>query len=83
MGGCHLKPILASKKKRISGNLYNGTESVKVETEVGCYQKYYSGIAKAINNEGFCPVSSEDSLNVIKILELAEESNRNRKTVTL
>ncbi len=71
------------EEKADFGTLYNGTESVKVETEVGCYQKYYSGIAKALNNEGVCPVSSEDALNVIKILELAEESNRNRKTVTL
>jgi scyllo-inositol 2-dehydrogenase (NADP+) len=65
------------------GTLYNGTDAVKVNTEAGCYQEYYSGIAKAINNKGVCPVKCGDALNIIKIIELAEFSSRTGKTVAL
>jgi len=65
------------------GTLYKCEKTVKVETEVGCYQQYYSGVSKAIRNDGVCPVSGEDALDVIKILELAENSTREGKTVTL
>lgn len=72
-----------AEEKEDFGILYNGEKSVKVETELGCYQQYYSGISKAIGNGGVCPVSGEDAMKVIKILELAEISSREGKTVTL
>ena len=71
------------EEKENFGTLYNDETAVKVGTAVGCYQQYYSGISKAIRGDGVCPVSGEDALNVIKILELAENSNREGKTVLL
>jgi len=47
-----------------------------IETETGCYQQYYVGIADTINKGVESPVSCEDAVNVIKILELADESHR-------
>ena len=58
------------------GTLYHENKKRQVETEVGCYQHFYVGIANAIKNGIDCPVNCEDAINVIKILELAEESSR-------
>jgi len=57
------------------GTLYSEAGNTIIATEVGCYQEYYSGICRAIMGKGVPPVSCEDALRVIKILELAELSS--------
>jgi len=65
------------------GTLYKGQQVTQVDTDIGCYQEYYSGIARAINNKGISPVSSEDALKVIRILELALMSSEQSQTIYL
>jgi len=65
------------------GTLYDSDGSRPVETEAGRYQDYYRGIAEAIENGAPPPVSAEDALAVIRVMELAEASQRKGKTVTL
>ena len=65
------------------GTLYMESNNTQIETEVGCYQQYYLGIAEAINKGSVCPVSSEDAARVIKILELAECSSRDGITISI
>ena len=45
-------------------------------SEKGNYAEYYSEIYEAIKNNKLLPVSAEDGLNVIKIIETAFESNK-------
>ncbi|GAA4096655.1 oxidoreductase [Zhongshania borealis] len=65
------------------GRVYSEFASELVETEIGCYQKYYEEIAAAIRLGGQNPVNPADAVNVIHILELAEESSRSGKTLWL
>ncbi len=70
------------EEKEYFGTLYDGERAVRVETEAGCYQQYYSAFFKAIRKGWAYPVSGEEALNVIKILELAGINIRDGKTVT-
>ncbi|MEO6290854.1 MAG: Gfo/Idh/MocA family oxidoreductase [Ginsengibacter sp.] len=45
-------------------------------SERGNYNDYYDGIAEAIRNDKPLPVTAEDGLNVIKIIEAAYKSNQ-------
>ena len=63
------------------GTLYNESGRSRVETEAGCYQHYYAAIAAAIGDVDAGPVSSEDALDVIRILELAETSQARGRTI--
>ncbi|WP_086929531.1 oxidoreductase [Agarilytica rhodophyticola] len=63
------------------GTLFKEDGANLVETEVGCYQHYYSAIANAINNNTASPISGAQAINVIQILELAELSSRKGITV--
>ncbi|WP_028868667.1 oxidoreductase [Psychromonas arctica] len=58
------------------GTLYTEDALVAVKTELGGYQHFYQGIAHAINNAGQVPVSAEDALWNIRLIELAMESER-------
>lgn len=57
------------------------TSTSQVETEVGCYQEFYSQLALAINGDGKCPVSGEEVLSVVKIIEFAEISSKEGRTI--
>jgi len=70
------------------GILYsNSKESIiiseEITTEPGDYQQFYLAIAKAINSGEPVPVSGEDAVNVIKILELAVQSSITGLTIIL
>ena len=54
-----------------------------IQSEKGNYAEYYSGIYNAIRNGKAVPVSAEDGLNVIKIIETAIKSNKEKKVVEL
>jgi len=58
------------------------TISEEMTTEHGDYPQFYSAIAEAINNGEPVPVSGEDAVNVIKILELAVQSSIAGQTIT-
>ncbi len=54
-----------------------------VESESGNYGDFYSAMYEAIRNGKPVPVSSQDGLNVIKIIEAANESNLKKHVVDL
>jgi len=54
-----------------------------VSTERGNYLAYYDGIYEAIRNKKQPPVTAEDGLNVIRIIEAAYKSNNEKKVITL
>ena len=45
--------------------------------------EYYDGIYKALRNNKQLPVSAEEGLNVIKIIESALKSHKERKVIYL
>jgi scyllo-inositol 2-dehydrogenase (NADP+) len=55
----------------------------KLPTIKGNYMKYYDGIYEAIRNKKHPPVTAEDGLKVIRIIEAAYESNNEKKVVEL
>lgn len=65
------------------GTLFTESNKTRIETEAGSYQKYYIAVADAINFGKGCPVSGEDAIEVMKILELAEQSSRDGLTISI
>ena len=65
------------------GTLYLENSKQQIDTETGCYQQYYLKMVDAINNGGASPVNSEEVVNVIKIIELAEISSQQGRTVSM
>jgi scyllo-inositol 2-dehydrogenase (NADP+) len=54
-----------------------------INSEQGNYNEYYDGIYGAIRENKPLPVTPEEALNVIKIIEAAYKSNEIRKAVTV
>ncbi|MDQ6764067.1 MAG: Gfo/Idh/MocA family oxidoreductase [Bacteroidota bacterium] len=54
-----------------------------IATERGNYNDYYDGIYEAIRNDKPVPVTAEDALKVIKIIEAAYKSSETGKVVEL
>ena len=52
-----------------------------IGSERGNYADYYDGIYEAIRNDKPVPVSGEDALNVIKIIETAFKSSDEKKVI--
>lgn len=65
------------------GTFYNMEDSERVKTELGCYQNYFSEMAKAIRGEQQPPVAASDALKTIELIELAMESSRLGKTLAV
>ncbi len=59
----------------------NGRE--KVKTEQGNYYQYYDEVYKAITENKAMPVTADEGINVMKIIEAAVKSNSERKLVSL
>jgi scyllo-inositol 2-dehydrogenase (NADP+) len=55
----------------------------KVETLPGNYLDYYEGVYKAIAENKEMPVTASDGINVMRIIEAAELSSKEKKVVTL
>ncbi len=54
-----------------------------VPTLNGDYMAYYEGIYQALRNNKSVPVSATDGMNVIKIIEAALQSNKEKRVVEL
>jgi len=54
-----------------------------IPSEQGNYGEYYDGIYEAIRNEKSLPVTAEDGLKVIQIIEAAYKSNETKRVVDL
>ena len=54
-----------------------------ISSEQGNYGEYYNGIYEAMRNDKPVPVSAEDGLKVIKIIEIAFKSSNEKKVVEI
>ena len=54
-----------------------------VETLPGAYEAFYRGMADAIAEGAPVPVKPEDAADVVRIIELALRSHRERRTIDL
>jgi scyllo-inositol 2-dehydrogenase (NADP+) len=54
-----------------------------VESSRGDYAEYYEGIYNAIRNDQPLPVTAEEGMNVIKIIEAAGTSHREKRVIEL
>jgi len=53
----------------------------KVKSEIGDYREYYIDINRSIRQKKTAAVSPSDARNVIRLLELANESSKNKHTI--
>jgi predicted dehydrogenase len=65
------------------GSLVRGDERTPVPTERGAYPRHYEEVAAAIRGEGPPPVSPEDAIGLLEILEAAIESASSGEVVAL
>lgn len=63
------------------GLLHTASGAKPVETESGGYQDFYRGVADSIEAGTPSPVTAEETIPVIGILELAESSHREGRTL--
>lgn len=63
-------------------NLPDGTHE-RIATERGDYKRYYSGVAEAIATGGPPPVTAEDAVTGLKLMELARQSSREGRRISL
>jgi predicted dehydrogenase len=62
----------------------NGKETREyIESEKGNYSEYYDGIYEAVTNNRPLPVTAEDAVKVIKIIETAYKSSQTKRVVEL
>ncbi|WP_050179991.1 oxidoreductase [Domibacillus robiginosus] len=65
------------------GTLYTKEGNEKIVTLPGDYRQYYKGIYHAIRDGQPCPVPCEDGIRTIRIIEAAQQSSREGKTIQL
>ena len=63
-------------------NLPDGTRET-VPTEQGDYRRFYLGVGRAIAGGGAPPVTAEDAVAGLRIMELARESSAEGRRITL
>lgn len=54
-----------------------------IPTLGGNYMTYYDGIYNALRNNEQLPVKAEEAMNVIKVIEIAKRSDKERRVITL
>lgn len=73
--------------KEEEGFLHTEKEGIvikeKIPTEIGNYATYYSLIEKAIRENIEMPVTAQDGINVMRIIDAAFQSNANKKQISL
>ena len=55
----------------------------QVPTLNGDYMEYYEGIYQALRNNGLVPVTGTEGMDVIRVIEAALKSNREKKVIDL
>ena len=77
-------PVKQNWSQEISKNyglVYSETGTQTIVTEWAGYESYYYRLAAAINDDKPVPVTADDALQVIRIIELAMQSNDTQSTV--
>lgn len=57
------------------------TQRETLRTIPGCYQTYYEGIYRSVVSGTASPVSAEEALNVIAVIEFAQRSSSEQRTL--
>ncbi|MCI2252876.1 oxidoreductase [Domibacillus sp. PGB-M46] len=65
------------------GTLYTKEGDEKIVTLPGDYRRYYKEIYQCIRDGKPCPVSGEEGIQVIRVIEAALESSRDKRTIEL
>lgn len=65
------------------GQLHHAEECENLPTQPGAYSQYYRELADALRGKGENPVSAEQALRVMEVIELAEQSSREGRRVAL
>ncbi|PIQ24062.1 oxidoreductase [bacterium (Candidatus Blackallbacteria) CG17_big_fil_post_rev_8_21_14_2_50_48_46] len=71
----------AAEAETAHGTLWFENSHETLPTWTGGYQNYYQALAQALENQGELPVTAQEALNVIYLLELAEQSAQLNKTL--
>jgi len=77
------EPSWADETVEHYGRLYSADSVETVATQRGGYQYYFLTMADAIRSNSDAPVNAKDALWSIKLIELAMESSRLGKTLTI
>lgn len=85
-GACPHPPQWAQEAETAFGTLYTETTKEIVSTELGGYQAFYDQLSKAMkaqftDDRARAPVSVEDALTGLALIRLAEESDRQGRTL--
>jgi len=78
-----MEPSWADETVEQYGRLYSADAVESVVTQRGGYQHYFLTMADAIRSNSEAPVNAEDALWSIRLIELAMESSRLGKTLTI
>lgn len=65
------------------GTLYNSSGNEKIVTLPGDYRHYYQDIYTCIRHGKPCPVSGEDGVKTIRIIEAARASSGEKRTIQI
>lgn len=76
-------PCLGYEGVADNGILYTECDSERITTEPGCYKNYYADIANAICHGRSVPVSAEEGMQVIRLIELAQQSSCSGMTINI
>ena len=81
----HTKNDWGIEPESVWGNLVteiNGVNfSGKIQSEVGDYRGYYANVRDAITNNAPLDVTAEHARNIIRVIELAIQSNDEKRTI--
>lgn len=76
-------PEWGKEPKEIWGTLSTEEGVRKMESEVGDYRNFYRNVYEAIRNNESLEVTPEDARRVIQIIEFAQQSNKEGKTLEI
>jgi len=83
-GARYTDPGVGDEDAQFHGTLTRADGSSEiVPTETGDYRGFYTGIAKAIAEGGPAPVSGEDAVLGLRIMEMARESAAEGRRLSL
>jgi hypothetical protein len=75
-----LLPFLGFSTRSRRGLICNGLWC-RYESVPGSYPSFYTALGKAIRGQGEPPVKVEESIELIRVLELAHQSSREGRTL--
>ena len=70
-------------KNNLTAKHFTADSCTPYPIEAGCYQSYYQQIATAIRNGTRNPVTDQQATAVIRLIELAAQSSRDKRTIEM